>query len=307
MRPREKNKYYTFMVVPHDAAGRHLSLRIPAFVVRYLSIFFLFALSVLSVSVLYSVFLSGKLVHYKVVVETSAQKDRALEKFACETDVIRRELQDILDQNNSLRKVLGLRVEKTKVNIAEEKDDVNQLGLKMFDPKARRVSLTLKSSLEQIKETRLSLDELKQRVDYLRSRLESTPSSWPVYGPIVSSFGYRRYPWRGMHTGIDITASFGYPVRTTASGVVTFTGWRTGYGKVVEVDHGRGFSTLYAHNSRWAVEVGQKVKRGQIVAYVGMTGYTTGPHCHYEIRRNGTPINPVAFLGMGILTASKYF
>jgi len=307
MRPREKNKYYTFMVVPHDAAGRHLSIRIPAFVVRYFVVFILVTTSLWGLSVLYSVFLSGKLVHYKAVVSSSAEKDRALQKFASETDVICRELQDILDQNNSLRKLLGLKVEKTKVNIAEEKEDVKQLGLKMFDPKSRRVSLTLKSSLEQIKETRVSMDELKQRVDYLRSRLESTPSSWPVYGPIVSSFGYRRYPWRGMHTGIDITASYGYPVRTTASGVVTYTGWRSGYGKVVEVDHGRGFSTLYAHNSRWAVEVGQKVKRGQVISYVGTTGYSTGPHCHYEVRRGGTPINPVAFLGMNILTASKYF
>jgi hypothetical protein len=94
------------MVVPHDAAGHTLSLRIPAYVVRSLVVIFLFFIAVLSFSILYSTFLSGKLIHYSVVIDSSAEKDKHIEKFAAETDAIKRELQDILDRNNSLRKVL---------------------------------------------------------------------------------------------------------------------------------------------------------------------------------------------------------
>jgi len=307
MKLREKNKYYTFMVVPHDAAGRTLSLRIPSFVVRYLVVFFLAALSVLSFSILYSTFLSGKLVHYKAVVQGSAEKDRHIEKFASDTNTIKTELQAILDQNNTLRKILGLNIEKTKVNIGEAAPEQRQPGLLGLQPKIRKVSFTLKSSLDQIQETKISLEELKQRVNYLQGRLESTPSTWPIYGRIASWYGYRRYPWRGFHSGIDITAPYGYPVRATAPGVISYSGWRAGYGRVVEIDHGRGFTTLYAHNSRLAMAAGARVARGQKVAFIGMTGHSTGPHCHYEVRRNGMAINPSAFLGMNILTASKYF
>ena len=110
-----------------------------------------------------------------------------------------------------------------------------------------------------------------------------------------------------MHTGVDIKASMGAPVRSTAPGIVSYSGWRQGYGKTVEIDHGHGFKTLYGHNSKLVVVVGQKVAKGQVVAHVGMTGYTTGPHLHYEVRKYDNPINPVAFLDLDIKSAGKYF
>jgi murein DD-endopeptidase MepM/ murein hydrolase activator NlpD len=87
--------------------------------------------------------------------------------------------------------------------------------------------------------------------------------------------------------------------------VVAFVGWRSGYGRTVIGDHGGGVTTLYAHNSSFATKVGERVIKGQVIAYVGTSGLSTGPHCHYEIRRNDRPINPVAYLGTDLFTASK--
>ncbi len=117
----------------------------------------------------------------------------------------------------------------------------------------------------------------------------------PLSGPVASRFGFRRHPLFGrrhFHTGVDIPASRGTPVPAAHDGKVLFAGWYGGYGKLVILDHGHGVSTLYGHLGRISVRTGQSVSRRQIIGYVGSTGYSTGPHLHYEIRRNGRPVNP---------------
>lgn len=129
--------------------------------------------------------------------------------------------------------------------------------------------------------------------------LRATPAVFPVRGRISSSFGPRRHPKSQdykIHAGIDIVARFGAPVVATADGRVVFSGNRAGYGKVVVLDHGFGYQTVYAHNSRIAAPMGARVARGQLIAYVGATGHTTGPHLHYEVRKNGYPVDPAPFL-----------
>jgi murein DD-endopeptidase MepM/ murein hydrolase activator NlpD len=115
----------------------------------------------------------------------------------------------------------------------------------------------------------------------------------PVEGRVTSGFGMR---WGRMHQGIDISASTGTPIRAAQAGVVITAGTMGGYGNVVIVSHGGGFSTLYAHQSRLASAVGQDVAQGQIIGYVGSTGHSTGPHLHFETRVNGTPQNPMRYL-----------
>ena len=125
------------------------------------------------------------------------------------------------------------------------------------------------------------------------------PSIWPVNGTITSNFGYRGNPiggGTGYHEGLDIAVDYGTPVRATDSGKVTMAGWVDGYGNLVEIDHGGGFVTRYGHNSMLLVVVGQEVRTGDIVALAGSTGRSTGPHCHYEVRVNGTPTDPLLFL-----------
>lgn len=129
--------------------------------------------------------------------------------------------------------------------------------------------------------------------------LAGAPSLWPVMGPITSSFGERQDPFNGegaFHAGVDISASFGEPVHATADGTVQTAGMATGYGREIVLDHGNGIETLYGHLSGFAVTPGQEVREGQVIGYIGMSGRTTGPHLHYEVRIHNAPVNPHKFL-----------
>ncbi|MCX2727802.1 peptidoglycan DD-metalloendopeptidase family protein [Thermomicrobium sp. 4228-Ro] len=127
--------------------------------------------------------------------------------------------------------------------------------------------------------------------------LAALRGSWPVSGAVTSTYGPRSLlPGETLHTGIDIAVPEGTPVRATASGTVRFVGNTDGYGLRVEIDHGNGVTTLYAHLSAAAVAPGQRVERGQVIGRSGNTGASTGPHLHYEIRQNGRAIDPAPFL-----------
>ncbi|MCR4881447.1 MAG: peptidoglycan DD-metalloendopeptidase family protein [bacterium] len=124
----------------------------------------------------------------------------------------------------------------------------------------------------------------------------------PAHGPVTSPFGWRTHPifgTRKFHSGVDLGVPMGTAVKCSNSGVVTFVGWYGGYGKVVIVDHGiykgQPLSTLYAHLSSYSVAKGQKVSRGQVIARSGSTGYSTGPHLHFEVRVNGKPVSPYSY------------
>jgi murein DD-endopeptidase MepM/ murein hydrolase activator NlpD len=121
----------------------------------------------------------------------------------------------------------------------------------------------------------------------------------PAAGPIVSGFGSRTNPiggGSGFHSGVDIAAPMGAPIYACWSGRVAIAGWQGGYGNAIVLDHGGGKGTLYGHQSRFAVSVGQTVSAGQVIGFVGSTGNSTGPHLHFEVRINGIPVNPMPYL-----------
>jgi murein DD-endopeptidase MepM/ murein hydrolase activator NlpD len=126
---------------------------------------------------------------------------------------------------------------------------------------------------------------------------DTTPSAagltWPVNGPVTSPFGMR---WGRMHEGIDIGVPDGTPIHAAASGRVIYAGWMEGYGNLTAIDHGRGLSTAYGHQSSIGVSLGQTVTQGQVIGYVGCTGHCFGPHLHFEVRVNGTPVDPLGYL-----------
>jgi murein DD-endopeptidase MepM/ murein hydrolase activator NlpD len=151
----------------------------------------------------------------------------------------------------------------------------------------------------QIDLRRESQEEIQGILNDQRSLLAAKPVGWPVKGWLTSSFGMRRDPFNGrrkMHEGLDIAARTGTSVTATADGIVSSVKTEPGYGKVVILDHGYGYRTIYGHNSRYYVKVGQRVRRGERIAAVGNTGRSTGSHVHYEIRLNGVPVNPAKYI-----------
>ena len=137
----------------------------------------------------------------------------------------------------------------------------------------------------------------RHAADLARQRyLDAIPSIWPTDGYVSSGFGYRSDPDYEFHAGLDIVNDYGAPVYATAAGVVEEAGWDGGFGYKIVIDHGNGYETWYAHNSRLLVSAGETVRKGEQIADVGASGFATGPHCHYQIVLWGRPIDPTPFL-----------
>jgi len=162
-----------------------------------------------------------------------------------------------------------------------------------------RLSNRLQNLDQQAKIQSISFQELDNFFKNQKSLLSSTPSIWPTRGWVTSGFGFRKSPFTGLrekHEGWDIAARAGSPVRATADGEVVVEGREYGYGNMIEINHGYGVVTRYGHNSKHKVKVGDRVKRGQVIALVGNTGRSTGPHVHYEVLLHGVPVSPKNYI-----------
>jgi len=152
---------------------------------------------------------------------------------------------------------------------------------------------------QELKKTIATIAEIKEYLRIQKDIYAATPIGYPVSGHISSPYGERVDPLNGettFHSGIDISCSSGSPVQATADGIVSHSGWTQKGGFVVVLEHGNGFSTIYAHNETNTVRVGEKVKRGAIIGYAGSTGKSTGPHVHYEVWKAGKAVDPQQFL-----------
>jgi murein DD-endopeptidase MepM/ murein hydrolase activator NlpD len=150
-----------------------------------------------------------------------------------------------------------------------------------------------------IKEVELHVHQLDQHLLDKESFLHSTPTLMPANGHLTSNYGPRMSPYAGrikMHEGLDIGAQTGTPIVAPADGIITFSGPKPGFGNFVQIDHGYGVETIFGHASTLSVKKGQKVVRGDMIATVGNTGFSTGPHVHYEVRVNGTPVDPLYYV-----------
>jgi murein DD-endopeptidase MepM/ murein hydrolase activator NlpD len=144
-----------------------------------------------------------------------------------------------------------------------------------------------------------SLSELEKLLQNKKEMLSHTPSIWPATGWVTSGFGFRTDPFTGlnqMHQGIDIANQIGTPVIAPAEGIISDSGDDLGFGKILVISHGFGMATRYAHLDKILVKIGQKVERGEKIAEVGMSGKTTGPHLHYEVRLNDILVNPMQYI-----------
>ena len=160
---------------------------------------------------------------------------------------------------------------------------------------------TAERAYRELIETSRQIEQMIKRIQSGEKNIGGSTGTmtWPAEGEITSPFGWRVHPIFGtqrLHTGIDIGADYGDAIRAADGGVVIHADWMGGYGNAVIIDHGNGISTLFAHNSQLLVDEGQTVAKGQTVARCGSTGYSTGPHLHFEVRQNGSPVNPLNYL-----------
>ncbi len=195
-------------------------------------------------------------------------------------------------------------IQKDRADLEKKKADAEQM-------KEQRARLLYKAEEEKRKAGE-EYDRMLAISDNIKALLQSLESSssmpsnggngsfiWPCSGPITSYYGWRTHPifgTRRYHSGLDIGVDTGTPIHAAANGVIIYSGWMGGYGYAIMIDHGGGLTTIYGHNSRLAVSEGQHVTQGQVVAYAGSTGYSTGPHCHFEVRLHGEVVSPLNYL-----------
>lgn len=259
----------TIMLIPHSSKSS-VSLKIP------------------SIGILISVilWLIGTVYVFSIAIDSFEYK-RMKEKvhyYSGQFLEMRSTISTLKRAEEDFRKLFSLQ---TKEQVLEHLDDSDKGSIDMENLK------------QQIRMTLESVGEIKDYLSQEKDLYLATPKGWPVEGRITSSFGMREHPKTGakdFHSGIDIATDPGSPVRTTADGIISFAGWSGGNGNLVVIEHGYGFSSFYAHNKQVSVKVGQKVKRGDIISYIGSTGNSTGPHLHYEVWHNGKSINPLTYI-----------
>jgi hypothetical protein len=330
LRPRPgrpvSERRYTIMLVPEGARG---PLRQRTFTLRDVRRL-VGGLAVLGCLALVGVVLIGGSVQRSIAYghlldENLALKAR-LSEIEGKLDAVDRELQRLRLYDTQLRDVPdmalpgfgpldademaaaaalgeGVIVEAGRMELLGESgdpmDDLPSLPDSALDDRLARVEIRTERSLQALRLTEITLGHAVESAEYWRSRQGAVPRKWPVQGVLTSGFGWRRSPftrrWK-FHSGLDLSAPRGTAVHAPAPGVVRTAKMTSGYGRLVELDHGFGIMTRFAHNSRLFVKGGDVVKVGQVISTVGMTGQTTGPHLHYEVHVDGQPVDPLEYL-----------
>jgi len=265
-------KYFTpitIMLVPHSRS-RSFSLEVP-----FIAIVLVLLMSCVG---------TGYLISVSVQTAEYYQMKGKLSYFSSQYDELKTTMTSLKKSESEFRQLFALKSKKSVL----ESVDADDTG-----------SIDIDTLKKQIDESMQSVTEIKQYLSEQKNVYLATPSGWPVAGRITSGYGVREHPKYGkqmFHSGIDISIAQGTPVNVTADGIVSYAGWADRGGNIVVVEHGYGFSSAYAHNSKINVKIGQMVKRGDVIAYSGSTGVSTGPHLHYEVWKSGQSINPVAYL-----------
>ncbi len=281
-------RFSTIIFVPH-ARAKFRKFRVSH------RLFFSFA-SLLGFSLCLSVFFS---VHYFTSLSRGQELNQlkkenrelqsANEDFSKSVETLRTQLQKVEERTRKLAIVAG-------INQIDDSAAGGVGGLRAEDYMASPYQDEVDKMTFRSRRLQSDLSLLEDRLVQRDQMLSSTPSIAPIRGILTDGFGGRSDPFTGepgTHNGVDISTAIGRAVHAPADGIVVKADWANGYGNVVYLSHGYGYSTRYGHLSKFNVRPGQKIKRGDVIGYVGSTGRSTGPHLHYEVRRNGKPINPL--------------
>jgi murein DD-endopeptidase MepM/ murein hydrolase activator NlpD len=289
---KSDKREYTLKIIPHQG-GDVRSLRLPMKTIKY-SVATICTSAILFVGAFcYSTYNASLLQKDQVELDELRQVNTIQQTQILQ---LAKKAANLQEDMNKLDELEGELRQLTTGSAGTDKPVHDGQGGPGIKPNIENLNETLNSLEQNIKIRRANLENLKANIVNQQAKLAVTPSIWPANGEVSSRYGLR---WGGsdFHPGIDIAADIGTPIVATADGVVIESGWNSGgYGYMVDVDHGNGIVTRYGHNSQLAVSVGTTVKKGQVIAYMGSTGFSTGPHLHYEVRVNGKAVNPDRYL-----------
>ncbi|OQY28399.1 MAG: hypothetical protein B6244_07305 [Candidatus Cloacimonetes bacterium 4572_55] len=300
-------KNLTLMLVPHSNE-RARRITISKFVVRaFLLMILMFVVAFIYLSYRNITFTLDRIAYEKLVVDNQILVDEFSESRAdIQADIkkVRETLQHLMEDDNRIRVIADLDPIADQIRMMGiggpdySQEDPNWSIRKEHGMDAIRNGLD--ALIVQAEFQKASFEEILDKMLKDREVWDCTPSIIPVKNPIITSgFGMRRHPLTGRitaHNGVDFAGPSGTPIYATADGVVSFEGRKSGFGLVIIIDHGYGYKTAYAHNSINLVAEGDVIKRGGLIARIGATGRTTGPHLHYEVHVNNVPNDPLKYI-----------
>lgn len=302
---KQLGRHVTVLIIPHTD--------LPLWRARFSLHFLLFAAVLWTGATVLAGFIIGSHGDYMITKADNQVMRAKMLYLASEVERSRSVLEMARATDRQMRVLLGMRDKKAIVEADDAvggpgaADRLNLPQLLGGNP-ARAPQPEIRRSLEALRvesQKRVaSFQEIAWHITNERSLFRATPNLWPTAGRLTSYYGYRASPVvrsgdadnDEFHAGVDIANDADTPIFATADGTVRHAGWAGGYGRMVLIDHGWGYSTIYGHTSKVLVKQGERVQRGRLIAYMGTTGRSTGNHLHYEILRHGKPVNPVAYL-----------
>lgn len=290
---------YTIKIIPHQGETVR-SIRMPMRTIKY-SIATLCTGVALFVGVFgYSTYNASQLnkdqTELDQLREVNTMQQTQILQLSKKANALQEDMDKLSELESEIRQIASMDGAETSRSGVQRSEMHGGQGGPGIQPDVNILNETLNGLAQSVQVRKQNLEALKQTLLDRKAQVAMTPSIWPASGEVSSRYGLR---WNGsdFHPGIDIANDVGTQVVATADGVVVDSGWNAGgYGYLVDIDHGNGVVTRYAHNSQLAVSNGAVVKKGQIIAYMGNTGFSTGPHVHYEVLINGKSVNPNRFL-----------
>lgn len=291
------NDRYYVKIVPHKGETVHRFQITRRHIVAALSTFAFVLLAFVA-----WVFVTVVRAHTQVAsLQAQTVKQQAtLKQIDAQTESLRKQLQHVQRQNQEIRQLIGAppaRASKpsTKTSMVPTQT-LSAVQKRVAALAAQSRATTLESNV--IKRLAMHVLNLRHLRDLARAQmLAAIPSIDPVAGAeVVGCFCYRSYPDREFHEGVDLGADYGDAVHAAAAGTVVANSWDGGYGIKIDIHHGNGYHTWYAHLSRVDVQIGQRVYKGELIGHVGSTGFSTGPHLHYQIMKDGVAVDPTPYL-----------
>lgn len=286
---KEKNKF-TIMVIPHSNDSP-LVFKLPITLLQLLGVLML---AVIMVSIGFAtryLDMTKSLDELDTLRQENIAKSGQIEQLAKETQILLDRFEEIRELEERLRKLTGDEALGQDDEALDNYLFASNRGITTLE----RANRSLAHINVHLPEQKDAMSDMVSDIEARNKLLSATPRGWPTNGRITSPFGNRRSPITGRiqhHTGIDIANSAGTPIYATADGTISVASYRGGWGNLIIIEHGYGFSTYYAHLSRIVVRPWERVTRGQLIGYMGSTGQSTGPHLHYEVRVRGNPVNP---------------